>query len=764
MSKKILNILKHISVVSAVSAPVVLLSANTNNSAPSEPKKPISPDQLPENQPKVPVLSNEFPHFKSLANDSVNKNLSQSIKIVISSLENELNKVMNEKDQEGETDEKGNLLPYDYKKKFSRLTYLNQLMSFVKDNEEDIVQNPTKYGINTIFPQVISQNEKINIGDVEFDGQTYKNVTLGLTDPTDYVKVVEGNGSVKVTSQKPEVNSITPGKLGEALRQYGEKMQSEMPAIFYNSSDFTLVEKDFDVTFEKNGDEQIIRISTPKGFNSWKDYFISKITPRYTAFDLTANQEIKIEEESEDEEKNEDPEKPPIPPIVNPDEPSKPVEPVEPTVQILALPILRPLQTYQYIDKSLSSLKTLFDSKSAEEKAKMFFFDNPINTRYVYTVESLKMEGANCVATVQIKDSSSEDLSRRYMVNLKKYDNDPKTIKFQYMYELQIKSLREHFIDLYKAVGLNEKISYRELRYQELINPLFEMVAKAVDFSIEPNTYIKTQSNVLNDFARNQNINELNPNNSNVLASNRTFVGYVIDNLKASRINTVGYYATLSNGFETLLYKVQELIYQKKSALKATLEKNLKALNYSFEVVNSFYKQLEIDIYKLKQLAQPASTTFDVLNWYKNYLSQLSKVSKNIKTLYELFNTKDITAELVNNSAETEVKRNDALISDNSAQPEKVELSALEVFKNAYAKMQAEVNDVKSQNNHILTIFGYVLLIIGLIGIIINVVTASIKFKDKSKKVKLLYLISGIAFAILAVLGSVFLGVGMIGV
>ncbi|MCU9931817.1 type II toxin-antitoxin system ParD family antitoxin [Mycoplasmopsis felis] len=66
---------------------------------------------------QLPVLSNDFPKFKDQAQEATVTNLAQALKTAISYLENELNKVVSEKDQVNEKDENGEPRPYDYKKK-----------------------------------------------------------------------------------------------------------------------------------------------------------------------------------------------------------------------------------------------------------------------------------------------------------------------------------------------------------------------------------------------------------------------------------------------------------------------------------------------------------------------------------------------------------------------------------------------------------------------------------------------------------------------
>ncbi|WAM01428.1 hypothetical protein NWE60_02235 [Mycoplasmopsis felis] len=61
--------------------------------------------------PAPPVLSNDFPKFKDQAQEATATNLAQALKTAISYLENELNKVVSEKDQVNEKDENGEPRP-----------------------------------------------------------------------------------------------------------------------------------------------------------------------------------------------------------------------------------------------------------------------------------------------------------------------------------------------------------------------------------------------------------------------------------------------------------------------------------------------------------------------------------------------------------------------------------------------------------------------------------------------------------------------------
>lgn len=121
----------------------------------------------------------------------------------------------------------------------------------------------------------------------------------------------------------------------------------------------------------------------------------------------------------------------------------------------------------------------------------------------------MEVKNNQLIAVVKIQDSNQDDLHRSYSVVVKEYAGTDKSIKFQYLYEVQVKSLKNHFIKLYKAVGLDEKINYKDLRYQELINPLFAMVKKRCGFFKWRKTYIETQKNILNIYADSQDIGRL---------------------------------------------------------------------------------------------------------------------------------------------------------------------------------------------------------------------------------------------------------------
>ncbi|UWV79162.1 MotA/TolQ/ExbB proton channel family protein [Mycoplasmopsis felis] len=136
-----------------------------------------------------------------------------------------------------------------------------------------------------------------------------------------------------------------------------------------------------------------------------------------------------------------------------------------------------------------------------------------------------------------------------------------------------------------------------------------------------------------------------------------------------------------------------------------------------------------------------------------------------MKTLYELFNSKDLTEEINktkdNITSETPKSQTEPNSDENT---ETKQLSELDIFKNAYAKMEKEVTDEVNTNNNTLKTFGYVLLALGSIGTIINALAALINLKNKSRKVKGLYLIMGIALAMVIIIAAVFLGVGMKGI
>ncbi|UWV81480.1 hypothetical protein [Mycoplasmopsis cynos] len=106
----------------------------------------------------------------------------------------------------------------------------------------------------------------------------------------------------------------------------------------------------------------------------------------------------------------------------------------------------------------------------------IFFFRNPINTRYAYTVIALAEESSNLLATVELKDVINPNAKRSFLIKVEK-SNDARVALLT---EQLFKSIQEVFYELYKAVGLDEKLDYDKLLSGAVSNALFHIVDSGV--------------------------------------------------------------------------------------------------------------------------------------------------------------------------------------------------------------------------------------------------------------------------------------------
>ncbi|TDV22866.1 hypothetical protein BCF59_0715 [Mycoplasmopsis mustelae] len=749
MSRKVKKLLKCISLISVTASPIVALSMQITtqvniNKADSTPNNPEKPDPKQPDKPK-PTVAPNFKDFAKIAKDKIKITLASVIDTIIANLKNELEKLQVNKDNAKPTDNEGLLT------QISKETYLNQFLDFLQTNKTKIAENSKDFGIDTIFPKIISQDEKINKGNVTFNGQTYNNVSLGTTSNTDYINALKTDKKSEIKfNEENTVNAIKKDELDQYLVKYGDLLFKNLQQVFYDTNDITIYQKDFNLTFDKGN----YKISNPKGYKSWKDYFIDKIKPRFTAFDLKANQEITTEQQQQqqqqkqpDKKKPDNPSTPGLPSV------DKPIEYIPPEQQIQKLPTLIPNISYQYAKMTTTQVKQLWDVSTPEVREKIFFFANPINTRYEYKITDLQLEDTELEVT-QPDGSKAKKLLKNQLVPTIEivdringnhrsspigpegfsWDNDELTKRFEFLYQQQNQALQNAFGRLYTALGIDDKLNYDDLQHQDITKALFGMVTVATNYSNDKKTFIDSQQNIINEYANKISSDvDLTEKSAINQRSQNTFLAYVLTNLKTARIQETGYYATLSQAFEKLLLRAKAFLSI--AINKTTVENNLKNNNFSSKTFNEFFKELEINVYKLKQLSQPLQSTFNILNWYDSYITELSLVSANMRSLYQVLQPKDITDE-----------------------------KNKEVFIKAYENMQAVLNERNKKSDLLLRNIGIALLVIGAVFSITNAMAYIVNFKNKNKKMKTIYIITAITIVLFLAVGSVFLGIGLKGI
>ncbi|SFW06890.1 Uncharacterised protein [Chlamydia abortus] len=87
--------------------------------------------------------------------------------------------------------------------------------------------------------------------------------------------------------------------------------------------------------------------------------------------------------------------------------------------KIQTLPLLAPYISHKYAQQGLLNIKNQFDLLQANERDKIFYFNNPINTRYQYKVISFEYENAKVLKNIKIEisDKNNAALHKQYILD-----------------------------------------------------------------------------------------------------------------------------------------------------------------------------------------------------------------------------------------------------------------------------------------------------------------------------------------------------------
>lgn len=515
----------------------------------------------------------------------------------------------------------------DFKVRIQNLLYLKNLLKYFEDNKNNIKDHPTNYGFHLVLPYVISKNKKYNLVNVEFNGQTYKNIKAGYTDPSDYVNAIKPNGKIEI-SQKDQINEFSKEIFEKIIKKYSSELIKELKSIIYDSKDVPVIDKD--VELKEDSDGRYVT-TLPKGFDNWNTYIASKIKTRFVEFDLKQNQEA---EEKQNE--NTQPTQPPsLPPIVPGDKNEIPgIQDLDNKIQ--TLPLLAPYISYKYAQQGLLNIKNQFDSLQTNEKNKIFYFNNPINTRYQYKVISFEYENAKVLKNIKIEisDKNNAALHKQYILDKITFNLDTNWNKLK---ENQINSVQKTFLKLYKALGVDEKINYDSIRNQFLQNALFNNVNAATEL-------VSLKNSESFEDLENKRINDnysLLDNNNNLLNKLSKYIIYsFLSSLNSIKINSNSFWLQIPQAFEAIQYQFKEVI---KHNQKFILN-NLSQINGKNDQLIKLFDINTKNIDKLFALVR--QRTFNLENWYSEYIDLISK----IKQTFSLFSVLALNNDIKNDN------------------------------------------------------------------------------------------------------------------
>ena len=515
----------------------------------------------------------------------------------------------------------------DFKVRIQNLLYLKNLLKYFEDNKNNIKDHPTNYGFHLVLPYVISKNKKYNLVNVEFNGQTYQNIKAGYTDPSDYINAIKPNGKITI-SQKDQINEFSKEIFEKTIKKYSSELIKELKSIIYDSKDVPVIDKD--VELKEDSDGRYIT-TLPKGFDNWNTYIASKIKTRFVEFDLKQNQEA---EEKQNE--NTQPTQPPsLPPIVPGDKNEIPgIQDLDNKIQ--TLPLLAPYISHKYVQQSLLNIKNQFDSVQTNEKNKIFYFNNPINTRYQYKVISFEYENAKVLKNIKIEisDKNNAALHKQYILDKITFNLDNNWNKLK---ENQINSVQKTFLKLYKALGVDEKINYDSIRNQFLQNALFNNVNAATEL-------VSLKNSESFEDLENKRINDnylLLDNNNNLLNKLSKYTIYsFLSSLNSIKINSNSFWLQIPQAFEAIQYQFKEVI---KHNQKFILN-NLSQINGKNDQLVKLFDINTKNIDKLFALVR--QRTFNLENWYSEYIDLISK----IKQTFSLFSVLALNNDIKNDN------------------------------------------------------------------------------------------------------------------
>ncbi|WP_406617969.1 MSC_0620 family F1-like ATPase-associated subunit [Mycoplasmopsis lipophila] len=646
---------------------------------------------------KKPTLDPEFGQFEPAAKKEMEEMMDKVIAEAINFIKSKYQELLE--------NQSGN-----FKDRIQNLFYFNELLKYFEDHKQYIKKEPERYGFHIVFPYVISKNKKYNYGDIDYNGKVYKEVKIGNQAPLDYSFAIEPKGKKKIT-QKDQVNGFTKAKFLASIKKYSNELIKKLKSIIFDESDVPQIDKDVKLQKDVYGK---LSITLPQGFNSWRDYIYSKIRPRYVDFDLTQNQES--EEPKQQEEKPNHP--PSIPPLVPGDTNVPGIKDLEEKIQ--SLPTLAPYTTKDYSTYGSALLKSLFDGGDEIKKSKMFYFNNPINTRYEYKVFGFDSNGENNIANmiVHITDRVNPKLTRSYTLGDVKLNH---LADWNALKQNQIKATKETFSKLFSALGIDDKIDYGKIKNQFIQNALFNLVESATKMTLsrKENSFEKIENKKIDE-----NFKNIKSNKNIFYEMTNSTIYNLLSTLSSLKINSSIFWQLLPQAFEAVHDQFQEVI----KFNKKYLAQNVKSVNGSVDNIVNLFEMNKKDIFKLNALI--SSRTFDLFKWYDEYLALTKKIVNTFNIFSNIAINKSITT--------------DKTLKDN--------------FIKSYELAKEILNETEKQNVKVKKNIAIALLTIGVVLLIVSGLAFGWKFKDKNAKYLLIVSLIILAIALgLLTAGSILL-------
>ncbi|VEU75719.1 Uncharacterised protein [Mycoplasmopsis maculosa] len=690
MNKKIKKIFFGSSLLTASFLPVTIISAGETNSNNEKPKDELSP---------------KFPEFKKYSDEKTKEAMKIAIENAVSYFKN--------KKEKFET-----LTDKDYKEKIEAIYYFNELINFLDSNKNDMLENPYKYNLFALTPRVLAENTKFKIHNIKYNDKLYKNIKTGLTSPTDYKNALGEKG--KFENPEDANNAFSEEEFKKIIDKYSEDLVNEFTKITFNEKDVLKLEseiflksepgqKGFTVEFKKEFKDK---------YETIDKYFLSKIKDRFIDFDLKQNEEAEKEEEEKQPETNPS-EKSENSPLVPNDSLNKETKQKQQEI-IESLPELSPIISYDIAELNIKEIYDLYNSSAEEQKEKLFFFNNSINTRFSYTIESLEIKDEKLYGYVKIQDRVEKGAKRGYksLIDNNPFDENISFIAQTDIFYNQYITIKDTFLSFYNALLLDDTINYSNLRNQDLIDAVSSMVDTATKIAYgDPNQlFVKNQKDLIIKLSKEYNVNN-NTNQSLISKSNNQIKYDLLNALSNSKINENPYWYTPIEAFRKVYVNFGKAI---NANLEDIIKPNFENRKFNLNVIKVLYENIEKTIFRAKSITfeQP----ININKWYEEYLAVINKIQNDFNILSTLTSSTKIP-ENANN--EEEIKN-------------------IENYENAYQKALESIKETNREKAKTTKIIGSTISTISILLFIVSLILLIINIKVIRKNKKLLTIYIGL--------------------
>ncbi|MEG7280059.1 hypothetical protein V6B68_01175 [Mesomycoplasma ovipneumoniae str. Black Butte] len=476
-----------------------------------------------------------------------------------------------------------------------------QLRDYFKRNREGLKKNPSEFGLNIISPFAFANNLKLKRGDVSFDKENYQGLEWGTNNDDNYEKI----NNVK-TSKVTEVPNTLKGKDFEnRIKTYFQGLTSQYKQYLFKEEEFPVYKKNFNLDkFSERSDteENLLLASKPigkEGITSWNDWIKNYFEKQSLLLDFTLNQlPNPSSSQSAQEQINFA-----IKKITNQNPPDVAEKP---EFEVRIAPDLPPIIAPQYAAMTPQQVVQLYNSASQEEKNNIFFFLNPLNSRFKYFIESVSLDpaGNKINAKVKIVDFVNQVRDPADKSKAEKVYDTPHYTDFPegatpaqiqaittnlYNSNLGVTAVIDQF---FSTLNIQDQFSFDQIRYyspgsQTTIYNFFYLLTKV----FYNQDFLDAQKKLAQDY--------INSSNATVFsASQFQFLSYLkkseIDNNKAWSHYYLIYFLNLivlQDKFFQYLAKPNAVDKAAAEQKEKQFDENLKKLNLTREDINRYFAQ-----------------------------------------------------------------------------------------------------------------------------------------------------------------------------